>query len=407
MFYVKHMFLLVGLILFISIPVHAQVWKDFYKFNPSQTLQKVRFYDKNFGITVGSLYNGSTKNIHITHDGGQTWEDVSSGYTGTRFMDIFFQSKEVIFMSGNDGLMLRSKDGGLHWTTLKTGTTEQLWGVYFQNANIGFAVGSRGVIIRTRNGGDDWEVLGSGTTNLFYDAVVTSSGVWFASGSNVLLRSENGGDSWEPVDFFPFEAPADWIRSIQFVNANTGYACADIGRIYKTVDAGKTWSRLPSITQDPLFELSFLDENYGFICGFNGVILKTEDGGQSWIQMVSPLGTEHLYSIDLVDRNTAYISTHFGHILKLQESTENEQLFTTNLVSVFPNPAQDHICLEGLDETITEALEMQIVRLDGLEAMNLSAVQQSCISIAHLAPGHYFFQGRKGSHVFRGSFFKS
>ncbi len=395
-----------GIVMVFALTVHSQAWNDYYKFNPSQTLQKVRFYDRDFGLTVGSLYNGSTKNIHLTHDGGKSWEDVSSGYTGTRFMDIFFLNRDVIYISGNDGLILRSTDAGLHWTTLKTGTTEQLWGIHFQDSKVGIAVGSRGLILRTRNGGDDWETLNSGTINLFYDVSRTPGGIWFASGSNVLLRSENGGDSWEPVDFFPFEAPADWIRSMQFVNSNIGYACADIGRIYKTTDGGKNWLRLPSITQDPLFEVEFLDEKFGFICGFNGIILKTEDGGQNWIQMASPLGTEHLYSLDLVDRNTAYISTHFGHILKLDRSTSSEHLFVHELTGIYPNPANDFICLEGIDEAGQGRLEVQFLRPDGSKVSPIYKDVEGCISVEGLNPGIYFLQGGRGNFRFRGNFIK-
>lgn len=329
-------------------PLFAQEWTLLHQFNPAQTLQKIEFLNKDFGITVGSLYNGSTKNIHITRDGGKTWTDVSSGYTSMRFMDIAILNDSVMYMSGNNGIIIQSTDGGLNWKTLTTNVTEQIWGIHFVSPKIGYAVGSNGLIMRTANGGKDWEIRPSGTNHLFYKVTVTEAGVCFASGSNILLRSEDGGGSWNAVDFFPFEAPADWIRSIQFVNDQIGYACADIGRIYKTTDGGNNWHRLPSITQEPLFELHFLDENFGMICGFNGTILKTENGGMSWTPMTSPIGNEHLYSIDLIDKNNAYICSHFGNVLQLKNASDLDH--TSNVNSdflVYPNPANDWIVIHS------------------------------------------------------------
>jgi len=57
----------------------------------------------------------------------------------------------------------------------------------------------------------------------------------------------------------------------------------------------------------------------GVVVGFNGTILKTADGGQSWIQMPSPLGAEHLFSVDLVNQNSGFICTYLGRILRNDE----------------------------------------------------------------------------------------
>ncbi|MEP7196253.1 MAG: YCF48-related protein [Saprospiraceae bacterium] len=318
----------------------AQGWKEIHRFNPQQTLQKVKFYNEKLGFTVGSLYNGSTENIHITRDGGKTWENASSGYTSMRFMDIFIQNSDTIFMSGNDGLIIRSYDSGKTWKTMTSNTKEQLWGIYFTDEKTGHAVGSNGIIIRTTNGGLDWNIVQSGISNLFYDVFFLSKEIGFASGSNVLMKTVDGGSSWNKVENFPFEAPADWIRCIKMVNSEVGYACADIGRIYKTLDGGESWERLNSGVQDPLFELDFSDVDHGIVCGFNGVILSTVDGGINWTPMLSPLGTENLYSIDVVSKDVAYICTHTGKILQLNSAVNTNQLGRNNIVEkLYPNPS--------------------------------------------------------------------
>lgn len=387
----------------------SQEWTVLHQFNPAQTLQKIEFLNKDFGITVGSLYNGSTKNIHVTRDGGKSWTDVSSGYTSMRFMDIAILNDSVIYMSGNNGIIIRSTDGGLNWKTLTTNVTEQIWGIYFTSAKIGYAVGSNGLIMRTLNGGNDWEIKPSGTNHLFYKVTVTASGICFASGSNILLRSTDSGDSWHPVDFFPFEPPADWIRSIQFVNDKTGFACADIGRIYKTTDGGETWRRLESNTQEALFDLDFINENQGMVCGFNGTILKTEDGGESWMQMISPLGSENLYSIDLIDAQTGYICSHFGNVLKLTTvSNIQEKAVGLQVMTIFPNPGTQTIHWNLPLTSIGANAQCQIFNSAGQRVFyekHVGAIER--LDISQLATGYYYLMISDDSQdVFRGTFIK-
>ncbi len=368
----------------------GQNWSVIHSFNPAQTLHKVRFQNPSFGLTVGSLYNGSTYNIHRTIDGGKTWTDANSGYTAMRFMDIFYLEDSLVYMSGNDGLVLRSFDGGRNWETLNTGVKEQLWGIWFTNRKIGFAVGSNGIIIRTDNGGNDWHVIPSGYSNLFYDVRFNSAGVGIATGSNLILKTIDGGDTWNPVTFFPFEPPADWIRSIHFVNNNLAFACADIGRIYKTMDGGDHWERLESGSQDPLFEIDFIDEKNGLVCGFNGTILETKDGGDTWEAIKSPIGTEHLYSLDYVNYSTAYISSHTGRILKMQRVIGTKD-WKFDEISFYPNPVEDHLTIQLNDDHLSYKHQIEVYNSVGTLINHFENNNPTIeFSMGHLPGGTYF-----------------
>ncbi len=369
----------------------GQDWDILYKFSPEQTLQKIKFRNSQFGLTVGSLYNGSTKNIHRTTNGGQNWTDVSSGFTGMRFMDIFFVEDSLVYMSGNDGIILRSLDGGLNWNKLQTETKEQLWGLYFQSRKIGFAVGSNGTILKTTNGGTVWENIPTGINNLLYDVTFTYNGIGFASGSNILLRTDNGGDSWFPVQNFPYKAPADWIRSIQFTNNLDGFACADIGRIYRTSDGGEHWERLNSPTEEALLDLDFLDDNHGLVCGFNGTILFTEDRGQTWKAMTTPLANEHFYSVDYVGEQDAFVCTHYGKILKLHKAVQTND-WKLEEISLFPNPCMDEINISQLASSDFKPLFYELYNATGelIQRNTIRSTEDSSIPTNQLTPGNYF-----------------
>jgi len=58
-----------------------------------------------------------------------------------------------IWISGIDGIILHSKDGGETWETQASGTNYALMGISFPDKNNGWAVGPAGTILHTDNGG--------------------------------------------------------------------------------------------------------------------------------------------------------------------------------------------------------------------------------------------------------------
>ncbi len=62
-------------------------------------------------------------------------------------------SANVIYVCGNDGMLLKSKDGGDTWAATTVPTTRNLNAIYFFDEKRGFAVGDSGVILYTSSGG--------------------------------------------------------------------------------------------------------------------------------------------------------------------------------------------------------------------------------------------------------------
>ncbi|MHB1325013.1 MAG: YCF48-related protein [Thermoleophilia bacterium] len=90
------------------------------------------------------------------------------------------------------------------------------------------------------------------------------------------------------------------LRSLSFVNANTGWAAGDGGTILKTTDGGASWSaQIPSSNSCTgvtpygsgcnLKGVSFFDANNGWAVGAFGTIWKTINGGTSWTAQSLPI----------------------------------------------------------------------------------------------------------------------
>lgn len=116
------------------------------------------------------------------------------------------------------------------------------------------------------------------------------------------------------------------LTSVQFVNADTGWAIGSWGGMIKTTDGGDSWNN-QSVNVDEISDIFFVDSENGWAIGmtFTGKyvwgipirkssLLKIEDGGNSWT-LQSGFSQEYdsgpfPYSIHFVDRNTGWIASN-------------------------------------------------------------------------------------------------
>jgi len=90
-----------------------------------------------------------------------------------------------------------------------------------------------------------------------------------------------------PYTFNGVDFPSKWI----------GYIVGSSGVIYKTIDAGQTWTQQTSPVAVTLNDVSFSDDTHGFAVGSGGTIIYTTDGtnwyvhSQSGVLTTSTLNT--------------------------------------------------------------------------------------------------------------------
>jgi photosystem II stability/assembly factor-like uncharacterized protein len=137
-----------------------------------------------------------------------------------------------------------------------------------------------------------WEPQASGVTTRLRGISAVSSRVAWASGANgTLLRTVNGGRTWtkltpptgaEKLDFRDIDAVSDSVAYTLSIGSG------ETSRIYKTRDGGATWNLQFANTDPKVFldAMAFRDANHGFAFSdsVDGqfVILATSNGGTSW-----------------------------------------------------------------------------------------------------------------------------
>lgn len=258
---------------------------DFY-----WNLKDVFFIDEQNGWIAGEkIYGWGFSVLLKTADGGKTWQLKNNG-APTGLNSVYFLNANTGWVASKEGNMAKTTDGGETWTTVTTGVTNEIDFIYFLNENEGIAAGhsiyGSSTKIKTADGGKTWSTYSDFPGNLYCVCGITASTL-YAAGDN-LVQSADGGKTWTDLGTAPTSSIEKYV-DIHFINAGTGFIAVEKygGRVYKTTDAGATWTRmtLPGGSSVPeLTNLSVLDENSVIVFGTSGYIAKTTDGGASWIE---------------------------------------------------------------------------------------------------------------------------
>jgi photosystem II stability/assembly factor-like uncharacterized protein len=139
-----------------------------------------------------------------------------------------------------------------------------------------------------------WTPQTSGVTVRLRGVSAVSEKVAWASGAgNTVLRTDDGGTTWHTLTN-PTASPGERLdfRDVDAVSGTTAYVLSigagPLSRIYKTTDAGATWTlQFANADTDAFFDaMAFWDAEHGIAVSDSVkgafVVITTEDGGRSW-----------------------------------------------------------------------------------------------------------------------------
>jgi photosystem II stability/assembly factor-like uncharacterized protein len=81
------------------------------------------------------------------------------------------------------------------------------------------------------------------------------------------------------------------ILGVNFPTPAIGYACGFDGTLLKSIDSGRTWSKLISsiVYGVNMYRVSFRDPMTGIAGGDDGILIGTTDGGTTWTKLDPPV----------------------------------------------------------------------------------------------------------------------
>jgi len=217
-----------------------------------ERLFDAHFIDENTGWVVGTM--GTI--IH-TADGGKTW--LEQGWGEDRYYNsVFFVDARRGWIAGEYSTIYHTEDGGVHWAFQECVEIEpeeppddfpppppNLYGVFFKSADIGWITGMDGIIIGTEDGGITWKRLTSKTDFSLYQIKVGGERGWAVGEKGSYLVTADGGKTWQLQE--ESLKTKFWLRGMAFANAQHGWIVGACGAIIKTVDSGKSWQGISGV----------------------------------------------------------------------------------------------------------------------------------------------------------------
>jgi photosystem II stability/assembly factor-like uncharacterized protein len=244
------------------------------------------------------------------------WGGQTSG-TEEWLESVTFVNATTGWIAGFDGTILHTGNGGQTWTAQTAGTSSDLYRVDFVGPSDGWVVGDEGTILHTTDGGTTWDSQVSGTIWGLYGADFVNEDEGWAAGNGMILHTPDGGQTWAKQTLPSLPPSVSWffLRSIDLVDSNTGWAVGSDGVILHTDNGGTTWSVQSSGTAEDLEEVFFLDGSNGWAVGVAGTILHTSNGGATWSPQ-NPGTTSDLASVWFTDADTGWAVGDEGTILR-------------------------------------------------------------------------------------------
>jgi photosystem II stability/assembly factor-like uncharacterized protein/subtilisin-like proprotein convertase family protein len=390
------------------------------------------FYTEDTGNTWTRQYSGTSENLYSitayqgdcpwicghkvvlhSYNHGETWDKISTPVY-TWFWEIAQKDCDEIWVCGNLGLVMSTKDHGASWqihtvptnynllgidvvqygdyracgnqvTIIRSDDFGETWVLEYQapflnmyaveTRGIGgpaYAVGDKGHIFETLDGGTTWTDKKSPTIYQLNDVCFGWAGFGisdiYATGwyGQVIRKLEPANAEFEMMN----KKPNHWMMDLDFINADTGWVAGgerldDAGTrngvVMLTVDGGKNWEVQ---LNKPVFfnSVDFINGNEGWAVGGSGqsfgegVIMHTNNGGKTWTSQSNPI-IESIEEVFFLDQNNGWVVSNdwWGQIAHTTDGGQN-WILQTNPTK---NPLMDIFFINpqkgwavGMDSTI-------------------------------------------------------
>ncbi|MEJ2393754.1 MAG: YCF48-related protein [Candidatus Thiodiazotropha sp.] len=164
------------------------------------------FFDVWMDSQGRGFITGAFNLMFHTDDGGRHWQYWSPRVKnpfGLHLYDIT-PLGEGFIIAGEQGLLLRSRDGGEHFTPLETPYEGSWFGILATRAGTLLAYGLRGNAYVSHDGGDNWLPCETGGKASFSSAVELDDGrIVLANQAGQLFASSDQGRSFQPLKGLP------------------------------------------------------------------------------------------------------------------------------------------------------------------------------------------------------------
>jgi photosystem II stability/assembly factor-like uncharacterized protein len=177
----------------------------------------------------------------------------------------------------------------------------------------GWVVGDTGRVIHTSDAGDSWEIQLTGTTASLRSVQFRDANTGWACGENAIGMTTDGGHSWR-WQYLPADSLQGFL-CLFFASQSMGWMGDNLGGILRTEDGGINWGAQTTGVSRAITSIQFLDPLEGWAISIGGAVLHTTNSGANWTITTltgldcgnSRVGTPE--DVFFCDRSTGWIAT--------------------------------------------------------------------------------------------------
>jgi len=367
----------------------------------------VQFLNRNIGYASGRLTKEHNYYPFLmkTLNGGDDWIELNITFDDVQdIIKILFLNEIngyllVNNVFGSRSKILKTSDGGETWTVKYNVdiSDEQLNDLNFLDTNFGVAVGNGSTIVRTTNGGDNWEwTIRTNSIPIYCANIVDQNLIYFGAtgleGQFRFLKTENSALTYESIssNITDINRMSN-VKDLTFFNDKNGwvllgYEIQNTGILYKTNDAGLSWTRdyLTGNIYDNFSAMDFLDSTHGYVTK-DGFILSTDDGGQNWHKQLIENYPYRANTVDFVDEKFGIIAGADNMLLRIEddlnvvvEQFSEEIVSLYNLSQNYPNPFNPSTIIKyQIPNNKTQNVSLKVFNILGKEVATLVNKKQS------------------------------
>lgn len=235
--------------------------------------------------------------VYRSDDDGRTWTEVdgipkAKEPTNVAAIAIDPRNPKVMYASGPGVAVVKSGDGGKTWMRIAAGLPHDLTEAFAIDAQDSskLYVWVRGAgLYRSKDAGATWQKVDGGPRGLEIRSLVSLNeptgmgGLWLYAGLDVgVVKSPDCFCGWDRLANQGLP-PNERVHSLAADPERPAvvYASLEEG-IFKTEDAGKTWTRLAADVADAVVAVHPQNPRQVYAAGRDGNLFASRDGGATW-----------------------------------------------------------------------------------------------------------------------------